>query len=108
MSLSSSPEIALSLAGNTAGYLLMEKVPNFMDSDVQKLTDPLMPLVERSKGLQVMIHDSVALRDHISLTSKSVFSCSNLASSVDMLSALRRTLLPQGAHCMRPLLPRQR
>ena len=85
----------------------MEKVPNFTDSDVQKLTDPLMPLVERSKGLRVMVY-SVALRDLFSLTIKSVFPCSDLASSADMLSALRRTLLPQGAHCMRPLLPRQR
>lgn len=39
-----------------AGYLLMEKVPSFTDADVQKLTDPLMPLVERSKGLQVLTH----------------------------------------------------
>jgi len=45
--------VSLRTIANAAGYLLAEKVPDFTDADVQKLTDPLMPLVHRSRGLQV-------------------------------------------------------
>ncbi|CAL5224470.1 g7162 [Coccomyxa viridis] len=34
------------------GYLLMEKVANFTDADVEKLAGPLRPLVGASQGLQ--------------------------------------------------------
>ena len=36
-----------------AGYLLMEKVANFTDADIEKLAEPLRPLVGASQGLQV-------------------------------------------------------
>lgn len=45
--------VSLRTSVNAAGYLLAEKVSDFTDADVQKLTDPLMPLVHKSRGLQV-------------------------------------------------------
>ena len=36
-----------------AGYLLMDKVANFTDADVEKLAEPLRPLVGASQGVQV-------------------------------------------------------
>ncbi len=49
----------------------MENVPNFTDSDVKMLMDPLMPLVERSKGLQVVIHN-VTLTDSLKIMGRFV------------------------------------
>ena len=45
--------VSLKAGASAAGYLLMEKVANFTDADVEKLAEPLRPLVGASQGLQV-------------------------------------------------------
>ena len=51
-----------------AGYLLMEKVANFTDADVEKLAGPLRPLVGASQGLQVWEVHLIGLLSQLWLT----------------------------------------
>ena len=40
----------------------MDRLHKFSDADVQRLTNPLMPLVEKSRGLQVWILSYAQIR----------------------------------------------
>ena len=78
----------------------MDKLSKFSDADVQRLTNPLMPLVEKSRGLQVLNPSYAQIRRCFCCVGHSVavsFMCADAESvwhRIQLLLGVHRMMAP--------------